>query len=318
MAPAWSRTRAWICGRAEALGGRIVGHRLAAGGGLGGDRVALDAEPVASLVLAVQEQPRAGRVALGEPGLVEERGLHDAAVVGHRGLDQRTHSAPAYGARGDAPDLDDHGRRLPRDERCHRARLATVARQVLEQVADREQAEGESRLLGSWRPRASAPRRGARGAGRRRERPRARRVRADRAWRTRSRSWPRADHDRPRGRDGSLRRQEPTQPTAATSSSAGHHGSSSNSTSPTARASTVSSSSGASAPRRQVISSASSAKLLEHAAQRVARLAPGDELLLDEADRVALAEAALLVVASGRGDGTGADALRASRSSPPR
>ena len=49
------------------------------------------------------------------------------------------------------------------------------------------------------------------------------------------------------------------------------------------------------------------AELAEHDLERLARLAPGDELLVDEADRVAAAEAALGVVARGLGDAAGAD-----------
>ena len=54
------------------------------------------------------------------------------------------------------------------------------------------------------------------------------------------------------------------------------------------------------------------AELAEDDLERLARLAPGDELLVDEADRVAAAEAALGVVARGLGDAAGAHALDAS------
>src|SRR4051812_35712609 len=51
------------------------------------------------------------------------------------------------------------------------------------------------------------------------------------------------------------------------------------------------------------------AELAEDDLERLGRLAPGDELLVDEADRVAAAEAALGVVAGGLGDAAGAHAL---------
>ena len=64
------------------------------------------------------------------------------------GLHQRPHPAPAHRARADAADLDDHGRALARDELRHGARLAPVAREVREQVADCAQAEHRGRALG--------------------------------------------------------------------------------------------------------------------------------------------------------------------------
>ena len=129
-------------GRRQALGGGVGGHvGVGRADRLAGLRVALHAEAVAALVLALQQQPRPGPVLALEPRLVEERGLHRAGLVGHHGLDQRPHAAPPHGAAGDRAHLDHHGRRLPRAQLDDRARLLAVARQVLEQVADGVEAE---------------------------------------------------------------------------------------------------------------------------------------------------------------------------------
>ena len=85
-----------------------------------------------------------------QPRLVEERGLHDPGAVGDRRLDQRLHPAAAHRARGDRLDLDEHGGDLVDLELRDRARLAGRARQVLEQVADGQQARAPRR-----RPRRS-------------------------------------------------------------------------------------------------------------------------------------------------------------------
>ncbi len=72
--------------------------------------------------------------------------------------------------------------------------------------------------------------------------------------------------------------------------------------------------SGASSPASTLISSGSSASLAarreraEHRAERLARVAPGEHLVLDEANRLAAAEASLRVVARGRRDRAGAHA----------
>ncbi len=129
-------------GRRQALGGG-VGRHVGVGRAdrLARLRVALHAEAVAALVLAVEQQPRPGLVLALKPRLVEERDLHRAGLVGHDRLDQRLHAAPPHGAAGDRPHLDHHRRRLPRAQLDDRARLLAVARQVLEQVADRVEAE---------------------------------------------------------------------------------------------------------------------------------------------------------------------------------
>ena len=115
---------------------RVVRDRVGAGDGVRGRCVALHAERVAAPVLAVQDQPRPGRVLALEPRLVEEGRLHRARGVGHRGLHERAHPAPAHRAAADIAHLHHDGRRLSRRERGHRAGLATVVRQVREQVAD--------------------------------------------------------------------------------------------------------------------------------------------------------------------------------------
>ncbi len=135
-------------GRGQALGRGVVRDGAGAGRVVRRSRVGLDPEPGPRLELAMQHQPRSGRVLLHQPRLVEERRLHRAGVVGDGRLDQRPHAPPADRARGDAPDLDDHRRLLAGDQLRHRARLATVAGQMLEQIADGLQPERLRRLLG--------------------------------------------------------------------------------------------------------------------------------------------------------------------------
>ncbi len=134
--------------RGQALGGRILARPARRAGAPAGsaDRfaglgVALHAESVAGLELPVQHQPRPGPVAPRQPRLVEEGDLHDSRPVGHRGLDQRPHAAPAHRARGDAPHLDHDRGHLPGNQLGHRARLAAVTGKVLEQLTDSAQAE---------------------------------------------------------------------------------------------------------------------------------------------------------------------------------
>ena len=150
-------------GRADSLCGGVVGDRTSGAGrfvgiaavvGCGG--MMRDAEAAAGVCLAVQQQACAGRVALDQPGLVEERRTHGCGRVEHDGLDQRAHAAAAHGPCGDAADLHGDGGLLARLQRGDGARLAAVAGQVLEQVADRVQAEArEDRQPSSWRARAA-------------------------------------------------------------------------------------------------------------------------------------------------------------------
>ena len=127
--------------RGQPLRRRVVGDLAAAAGRLVGRRVARDAKGVARGVLAVQDQARARRVLARQPRLVEERRLHDAGLVGDGRLDERLHPAPAHRAARDRAHLDDDRRDVAGLQRPDRARRAAVARQVLEQVADRQQAE---------------------------------------------------------------------------------------------------------------------------------------------------------------------------------
>ena len=92
-------------GRADAVRRRVVRHGVAVacvwsqlriGRGLGGRRVVGDAEAAATVGLAVQQQARAGRVALGQPRLVEERRPHRPGRVEHARLDQRSHASAPY------------------------------------------------------------------------------------------------------------------------------------------------------------------------------------------------------------------------------
>ena len=132
--------------RRDALRGRVMRHRsICAVNGrgriVGRGRVVGDAEAAPRVCLAVQQQARPGRVALDQPRLVEEGRPHRTGRVEDLGLDQRAHAAPPHRARGDRANLDRDGRLLATAQRRHRAGLAAVAGQVLEQVTDRAQAE---------------------------------------------------------------------------------------------------------------------------------------------------------------------------------
>jgi hypothetical protein len=132
--------------RADPLAGRVVGHRVTPAVGrrqvrLARRRVVGDAEAAAAVGLSVQEQPRPRRVALDQPGLVEEARTDRAGAVGDTGLHQRAHPAPPHGARGDRAHRYRHRRLLAGAQRRQRARLATVAGKVFEQVRDRVQPE---------------------------------------------------------------------------------------------------------------------------------------------------------------------------------
>ena len=128
-------------GRREPVGRRIGRHVAAGADLLAGLGVVLDAEAIAALVLALQHQPRAGAVLALQPRLVEERRLHDPRLVGDGRLHQRLHPAPAHGPRCDRAHLDRDGGDLVGRELGDRARLRAVAREMLEQVADRLQPE---------------------------------------------------------------------------------------------------------------------------------------------------------------------------------
>jgi len=95
-----------------------------------------DAKAPARIGLAVQQHAHPGRVALHEPRLVEERRTHRPGRVEHGRLDERAHPAPTHRPRADRADLDRHGRLLAGAQAGDRARLAAVAGQVLEQLAD--------------------------------------------------------------------------------------------------------------------------------------------------------------------------------------
>jgi hypothetical protein len=120
---------------------RHVGALVAARGRLVGRRVLLDAEGVARLELAVEDEPGAGGVLGLQPRLIEEHDLHHARAVGDGRLDERLHPPPPHGPRGDRAHLGHDGGDLARHERRDRAGLAAVAREVVEQVADRPEAE---------------------------------------------------------------------------------------------------------------------------------------------------------------------------------
>ena len=142
--------------RGDALGGRVDrGQPLRAHVLRGHPRSDLvgghdEAIATARVGAAVQHDPRARRQLVGHPRLVEPDGLHGAAVVDDRRLDERHASAGA--AARDPPHVRDHGRLLARGKRCDRTRLAAVLvaeRQVLEQVAERRNAERLERRGGA-------------------------------------------------------------------------------------------------------------------------------------------------------------------------
>ena len=132
----------------DALRRRVRRGRVADGGHGLGRRVVVHAEPPARLVLAGEHEPRPGPVVALEPRLVEERRLHEAGRVGDGGDDERLHPPPAHGARPDRAHLDEHRRGLVLGQRRDRARLARVAREVEQEVADGVQPEGLRRLGG--------------------------------------------------------------------------------------------------------------------------------------------------------------------------
>ena len=174
-APRHCRASARIWVEDRPVGRRVGRHLPRVADRLAGRRVEGDAEAVAALVLALEQQPRARAVLALEPGLVEERRLHRPRRVGDHRLDERLHPAPAHRAAGDRAHLGDHRRGLVDRELADRARLLAVARQVLEQVADGQQPEPLRALGGGrrLRPRAASPaaRAGDSAAGRRRAAP---------------------------------------------------------------------------------------------------------------------------------------------------
>ena len=100
-----------VLGAGDSAGANAA-ERAGCGTGAGcisGERVVGDAEAAARVGLAVQQQARAGRVALDQPRLVEERRAHRGAGVEHLGFDERAHSTAAHGARGDAAHLHGYG-----------------------------------------------------------------------------------------------------------------------------------------------------------------------------------------------------------------
>ncbi len=139
--------------RADALAGRIVrdgtgrhrrlslfsrgARRIRWERELRRDRVMGDAEAAARVGAAVEHETRAGRIALHQPRLVEEGRAHASAAVVHDRLDERAHAATAHGARSDRAHLHSDRRLLAGAQAGDRARLAAVARKVLEQLADR-------------------------------------------------------------------------------------------------------------------------------------------------------------------------------------
>jgi len=114
--------------RRQSVRGRVMRHGPGSAHRIRRAGMRLDAEPTSPLELAVQGEPRARRIALFEPWLIEEGRLHHAGFVGHGGLDQRSHAAPPDRARGDAPHLHDDGGAVAGNELGHRSGLPLVPR----------------------------------------------------------------------------------------------------------------------------------------------------------------------------------------------
>ena len=158
--------------RGHPLGGGIHGRQpLGAdvgGGHTGGHLVGRDDEAVAPARVrpAVQHHSRAARQLVHHPRLVEPDGLHRAALVDDRRLNDRDSTAgaaPRY-----ASDVRDHGRLLAGREGRDEPRLAAVLvteRQVLEQVP--QGADPERLERGGGPPVADAQRLGQAGRARR-------------------------------------------------------------------------------------------------------------------------------------------------------
>ena len=190
---------------------------------------------------------------LRQPRLVEERRLHRARCRRPRWpRPAAAYPAGAPGARRCARTSTTTVAVSPGTSCGDGARLAPVAREVLEQVADGQSAPATLPRARPWPRRARAARPAATGAG---SAPAPAASSAGSRVRGRGERGgghlAEADDDRGRGGSGdSLSGEQP--PVARLAA----RRESSNSTSPAASAWTVSSSSGASAPRRQVISSA--------------------------------------------------------------
>ena len=153
-------------GGADPLRGRVVGDglplRCRGIGPLGGGCVVGDREPAARVRAAMEHEPRAGRIALHEPWLVEEGGTHRAAGVKHAGLDERAHPAPAHRPRRYPAHLHRHRGGLAGLQRRHRAGLPAVGGKVLQQVPDRRAGRGSADPRTSCGPGPSAARPDAR------------------------------------------------------------------------------------------------------------------------------------------------------------
>ena len=229
-----------------------------------------------------------GRVLAHEPRLVEERRLHRARLVGDDRLDDRAHAAAAHRARGDRADLDGDGRLLALVQLGDGARLARSRGRCSSRspTVSRPSAAAASRCLspaprstsGALRAAACGPRHGA----------------VSRAAASGAAFWAKAGGGVSRTTASSVTRR-----TAATSGSAGRPRAA-----PARRPRAPARRSrrrraGAPSPPMTVTSSASLREVVEHGAQRLLRVAPGDELVVDVADGVADREASLRVVARG-------------------
>jgi len=138
-------------GRGDPLRRRVLGDGAFHGGDLARHRVRAHPEPVATLVAALEHEPRPGAVLALQPGLVEERRLGHAAGVRDGGLDERLHAPPPHRPGHDRAHLDEHGRGLAGHEGGDRARLAGIAGKVLEEVADAVEPERCRRFGGAGR-----------------------------------------------------------------------------------------------------------------------------------------------------------------------
>ncbi len=122
--------------RADTLGSRIVRNRASLPRAhVRAHRVVGYAEAPARGGLAMQHQASAGRVVLHQPWLIEEGRSHRARVVEHGRLHQTAHPAAAHLPACDRAHLHRDRRLLSDTQPSDGACLATVARQMLEQLA---------------------------------------------------------------------------------------------------------------------------------------------------------------------------------------
>ncbi|CAB5036349.1 unannotated protein [freshwater metagenome] len=134
--------------RREAFGSRVVSDLISGPYLVCRRRVRADAEAVARLVRAVENEPRPRGVFLDQPRLIEERDLERPCRVEDERLYQWTHPSAANWPRADRTNLNDNSGLLARCQCRNRARFTPVARQVLEQRTNRDESKVFRPFLG--------------------------------------------------------------------------------------------------------------------------------------------------------------------------